>query len=463
MDISNRTLIRGDNLEVMRNLPDACVDLIATDPPFNSKRNYFIPYRDEQGKPPDVLIKAFEDTWAWGERAAMTYEELLSDVDGQIGDTIEGLQVFLNETPMMAYLVMMAIRLVEMKRILKDTGSLYLHCDPKASHYLKIILDAVFGSNSFRNEIVWCYKSGGAGKRDFAKKHHIIFRYSKTDNDVFNQSKQKSYVLPSGNKKVTYYKDEIGTYTLVNQRDWWDDIGMLSTAPGGERVTYPTQKPIELYKRIIAASSNKGDLVLDPFTGCGTTIIAAEQLDRQWVGIDLTYLAIGAVKLQIERLCPQIRNKISIIGTPENAQHALKLARDNKDGFEMWCIVHVLQFKANAEKGPDGGIDGTLKFPIGKVNGEQGFGKAVAQVKGGNFTLNDIRGFRTAMNNKKADLGIFVATKPPTRGMKTEIARAGFYQHPFNQEQYPKLQYFQIQEYFDGKLPKLPPREKIVL
>ena len=155
----NRTLVRGDNLEEMReNFPDECIDLIATDPPFNSKRDYFIPYHDEHGQEPDILVRAFADTWNWGDAAEEAYRELLVDVGGQVADTIKGLRQFLNETPMMAYLVMMGVRIVEMHRILKPTGSLYLHCDPTASHYLKIILDAIFQPQQFRNEIVWAYK-----------------------------------------------------------------------------------------------------------------------------------------------------------------------------------------------------------------------------------------------------------------------------------------------------------------
>ena len=487
MDISNRTLIRGDNLEAMRKFPDASIDLIATDPPFNSKRNYFVPFKDEKGKQPDVLIKAFADTWSWGTEAEMAYHELLVNINGQIGDTIEGLRKFLNQTPMMAYLVMMAIRIVEMHRLLKNTGSLYLHCDPTANHYLKIILDAVFGVKNFRNEIIWCYTQGGRGKKDFPRKHDVILRYTKSTTYFFDtDSIRVGYELVSEKSSDSFtkvdengrlYKEVFGSDRKKKYRyykedgkvpyDWWTDIpkitGNSAKSEHTERTGYPTQKPIELYKRIIAASSTVGDVVLDPFAGCGTTAIAAEQLNREWIGIDLTYLAIGAVRLQIEKFCPQIRNKITIIGTPEDANQAIELARENKNGFEAWCIAHVLKFQSNATKGADGGIDGRMKFPVGRIKGKPAFGKAVAQVKGGHFTLGDVRDFRTAMNNEEADLGIFVATKPATKKMETEIARAGVYQHPYNSERYPRLQHFQIQDYFHEKMPNLPSREKIVL
>ena len=463
MNLSNRTLIRGDNLQAMREFPDACIDLIATDPPFNSKRDYFVPYKDEKGEKPDVLVKAFADTWAWGMEAEAAYKELIVDIGGQIGDTIEGLRKFLNETPMMSYLVMMAIRIVEMHRLLKDTGSLYLHCDPYASHYLKILLDAVFGTSQFRNEIIWSYQTGGVSKRWFGRKHDVILFYAKTERYFIDLTRVKESRtaevvrrVKTGNANATRASDL--------QRlpfDVWS-IQALN-AMENERTGYPTQKPIELYKRIITASSNPGNVVLDPFAGCGTTAIAAEQLDRQWIGIDLTYLAIGAVKLQIEKLCPQIRDEIIVIGTPEDANQALELARTDAVGFEAWCVAHVLKFQSNAKKVADGGIDGRMKFPVGRVNGKQAFGRAVAQVKGGKPTLGHVRDFRTAMDNDAADLGVFVTTTPPTRGMKQEIARAGFYEYPFNQELYPSLQHYQIQDYFRGELPKLPPREKVVL
>ena len=485
MNLSNRTLIRGDNLQAMRELPDACIDLIATDPPFNSKRDYFVPYRDNEGQEPDVLLKAFADTWAWGKEAEAAYQELIVDVGGQIGDTIEGLRKFLNETPMMAYLVMMAIRIVEMHRLLKDTGNLCLHCDPTASHYLKLILDAVFGTSSFRNEIIW-RKYGGhknTATVKFTTEHDVLFFYAvssaSTFNRVFRPLSEKTirseyrhvdddgqrYSIPRGRKfrQGIVKRVYLDTHPGVAIGNLWAEKELTMQGRDDQRTGYPTQKPINLYKRVISALSNEDDIVLDPFAGCGTTVVAAEQLDRQWVGIDLTYLAIGAVRIQIEKLCPQIRNKITILGTPENEKQALDLAQSDPDGFEKWSVTNVLTFKSNAKKGADGGIDGTMKFPLGRINGKQAFGTAVAQVKGGKSTLGHVRDFRTAMQNKEADLGIFVATTPATRGMKQEIARAGIYSHPSYQLEIPILQHYQIQDYFRGKLPILPLREKVVL
>ena len=467
----NRTLIRGDNLTEMQEFPDEYVDLIATDPPFNSKRDYFVPYRDEHGKEPDTLVKAFTDTWTWGNAAEEVYRELIVDVGGQVADTIKGLRQFLNDTPMMAYLVMMAIRIVQMHRILKPTGSLYLHCDPTASHYLKIILDAVFGANNFRNEIVWCYRGGGVPKNDFSRKHDIIFRYSKTKEVTFNVDDIRVPYSQESQERLRYTArafrgDKVYDNYNMNERgkhpeDWWVMQPIMPSS--GERTGYPTQKPIDLYKRIIAASSNIGDLILDPFCGCGTTLMAAEALKRQWIGIDLTYLATGAVKHQIEKYFPQLRNEITITGTPENVQQALELARTDPDGFEQWTVTHVLKFKANAKKGADGGIDGTMNFPLGRIQGKQAYGKAVAQVKGGNYTLGQIRDFRTAMKNAKADIGVFLVTTPPSKKMQAEAAKSKIYEHPSYEFTAPRLQIYQIQDYFNDVLPKLPYAEKSLL
>ncbi len=541
----NRTLVRGDNLEEMRKFPDVCIDLIATDPPFNSKRDYFVPYRDEHGQEPDTLVRAFTDTWTWGEAAEDAYQHLLVEEGGQIGDTVRGLRQFLNETPMMAYLVMMAIRIVEMHRILKPTGSLYLHCDSAASHYLKIVLDAIFGTKNFRNEIVWQRTSAHNEGNRFGRVHDVILFYSKSRQPLWNPvytEHDPEYV-----EKFYRHEDEKGRYRIgdltaagarrgesgqpwrgvdptavgrhwatPHKKSWPEDLqppenyenlsvqerldaldanGLIYWPPRGrvpgfkrylstskgrrvhdvitdinplagqskERTGYPTQKPTELYKRIVEASSNKDSLVLDPFCGCGTTLVASEALNRHWIGIDLTYLAIGAVRQRIEESFPQIRNAVTVIGTPENYEQALALARNSPQAFEEWCVTHVLKFKSNAKKVADGGIDGTFRFPIGRVKGKQAYGRAVAQVKGGNYTLGHIRDFRTAMQNAEADLGVFVVTSPPTQGMQTEAARAGTYRHPFLDMEAPRLQFYEIQDYFSGTLPRLPFGERAVL
>ena len=462
----NRTLIRGDNLTEMRNFPDECIDLIATDPPFNSKRDYFVPYRDEQGREPGVLVKAFTDTWNWGIEAEMAYDELVVGVGGQIGDSIEGLRKFLKDTPMMAYLVMMAIRIVEMHRILNSTGSLYLHCDPTASHYLKIILDAVFGPQQFRNEIIWHYYNvASVSKRFFGRKHDTIFFYSLGNDAIFNDDDMREPYTENSNwvRSSASYGDD--RYRPNPRGKRMHDVWRMPTLNNmaEERTSYPTQKPIELYKRIVLASSSEDGLVLDPFCGCGTTLMAAEGLNRRWIGIDLTYLATGAVKLQIEKYFPQLQNQVTIAGTPESLEQALELARTDPHGFEQWAVTHVLKFKANVRGGGDGGIDGTMRFPLGREQGRQAYGTVVAQIKAGTYTLSQIRDFRTAMENEEAEMGVFLVTTSPTDGMLAEAAKSGMYEHPSYEFTAPRLQIYQIQDYYNDVLPKLPHAVRDVL
>ncbi|MCD6098801.1 site-specific DNA-methyltransferase, partial [bacterium] len=282
------TLYYGDNLKILRKyIPDESIDLIYLDPPFNSKRAYNIIFKDKDGKYPPSQIKAFDDTWHWSDETEETMWELSKPpYPAKLYQTLDAFRVALGRSDMMAYLVMMAIRLVELHRVLKDTGSIYLHCDPTASHYLKIIMDQIFGMKNFRNEIVWCYTGPGHSKKDFQRKHDVILRYVKADNYNFNQQyvPYKSGIHVSKKGKVLAYKD-----TFVESKaeefekrgkpveDWWTDIYTVDRVRS-EMLGYPTQKPLALLERIIKASSNPGDVVLDPFCGCGTAVVAAEKL-----------------------------------------------------------------------------------------------------------------------------------------------------------------------------------------
>ena len=291
----NRTLFHGDNLEIMRGMDSETVDLIATDPPFNKGRDFHTK--------PDSLKgngARFQDRWSWEDDVHQEWIDQITDDHPNVMNVIYGSRNSYGDD-MGAFLCFMAVRLLEMRRILKATGSIYLHCDPTASHYLKELMDAIFDWKNFRNELVWCYKSGGASpKRYFSKKHDLIFWYSKSGDYLFNPQEEKSYnrgLKPYRFKGVQEYQDEIGWYTLVGMKDYWqiDMVGRTSK----ERLNYPTQKPLALYERIIKASSNPDDLVLDPFAGCATTCVAAERLGRQWTGIDIWN---GAHGLVIERL-----------------------------------------------------------------------------------------------------------------------------------------------------------------
>ncbi|MDE0616387.1 MAG: DNA methyltransferase [Rhodospirillaceae bacterium] len=299
----NRTLWTGDNLDIMRGMNSESVDLLYLDPPFNSNRDYAAPIGSE------AAGAAFKDTWT------------LSDVDqawhGEIADRAPALYAIIDAAGvahgkgMKSYLIMMAVRLLEMKRLLKETGSIYLHCDPTASHYLKMLMDSIFGGGRFRNEIVWFYRRWPSKQKNFQRMHDIVLRYAKGDDVIWNQlfdplSDETLKRIKGGKKIVTFHDEETGKKRIratgekskgVPMRDVWEIKQIVG--PSAERVGYPTQKPLVLLDRIIRASSNPGDMVLDPFCGCATALVAADRLDREWAGIDLSPLA---ARLVLKRL-----------------------------------------------------------------------------------------------------------------------------------------------------------------
>lgn len=295
-NMKNRTVFQADNIDVLRGMNSDCVDLIYLDPPFNSNRSYSAPVGSE------AAGAEFKDTWTLSDKDKVWHKEI--EHTHQAAHAIITMARIAHGKGMMSYLIMMAIRLLEMHRVLKETGSIYLHCDPTASHYLKMLMDAIFGKDNFRNEIVWCYKSGGASpKRKFSSKHDVIIYFSKHPKRyTFNPQSEKSYnreLKPYRFRGVKEYEDKTGWYTLVGMKDYWniDMIGRTS----GERLGYPTQKPLALLERIIVASSNEGDVVLDPFCGCATTLVAAERHKRQWIGIDLSPMAVKLVRQRLQR------------------------------------------------------------------------------------------------------------------------------------------------------------------
>lgn len=295
-----RQLHLGDNLTVMRGMDSETVDLVYLDPPFNSNRNYKIVFRGCENLKADTRLPAFEDVWKWDDATETLFEELVRERRGQkIAETLSGLLNVVGRDRLMAYLVNITPRLVEIHRLIKRTGSVYLHCDPTASHYLKIIMDAVFGREHFRNEIVWCYRGGGVPRRNFARKHDVILKYSKSETYTFNpqyaeySDASKALVESRGGTSIDGKERDLKRG--AHMPDWWTDINSLQTwSP--ERTGYPTQKPVKLLERIIQSSSNEGDLVLDPFCGSGTTMIAAERLARSWIGIDLEPIALKVLQ-----------------------------------------------------------------------------------------------------------------------------------------------------------------------
>jgi len=295
---SENTLFTGDNLYILNGMNSESVDLIYLDPPFNSKRFYSAPIGSR------AAGTSFKDIWAWQDIDEAYLERMVDDYPYLV-QFIESVEM-LHSKPMMAYLTYMTQRILEMHRVLKNTGSLYLHCDQTASHYLKIVCDRIFGKNNFRNEIVWSYRTGGASRSGFSRKHDILVRYSKSGKFVFNPLKEKSYtksksrkpgVINYGAGTAEFFQDEQGVYNLVNMRDVWEISYIGSTHP--ERTGYPTQKPLALLRRVIEASSNKDDMVLDPFCGCATAMVAAQQLQRKWIGIDIE---AKSAELVVERL-----------------------------------------------------------------------------------------------------------------------------------------------------------------
>ncbi len=363
------TLYYGDCLDVMRDFPDECVDLIYLDPPFNSKRRYNEVFKGS-GLSIDPQIKAFDDIWDWNEQSAKRVEELKSAPANPASKVIQGFELCIPRSEMLSYTSYMAQRLFEMRRLLKSTGSIYLHCDPAASHYLKLIMDSLFYQDNFRNEIVWCYEIGARSKSQFGRKHDIILFYSKTKeckfySDAVRIKRRKTHMkVETDSSGMTWQtkKDtksgkvyRYSTKTGVLCPDWWIGIQQLNYNQK-ERLGYPTQKPLALLERIVKASSDENDIVLDPFCGCGTTIEAARKLGREAIGIDILPFALHLInkeRLRLEGIEP-----MTIEGIPVDAPTAKSLADEDPFRYQDWAVSLVDGFAANPKKTGDDGIDG---------------------------------------------------------------------------------------------------------
>ena len=460
---SEDALYYGDNLPVLRDkIKSESIDLIYLDPPFNSNANYNVLFGGN-GKS-QAQIHAFQDTWHWGPEAETNYADVMAQ-GGRAADVLEALRRFLGDNDMMAYLAMMTPRLIELKRVLKKTGSIYLHCDPTASHYLKLIMDAVFGVKHFQNEIIWHYRKWSTGKYQFQRNHDVIFFYSASDTKdrVFNQlymERAASTLKRFGTARIISGYDEDGRRLPaemaeeeslgVRQDDVWD-IGRVPPI----KQLFPTQKPEKLLDRIIRASSNEGDVVLDPFCGCGTAVVVAQQLRRRWIGIDITHLAIGLIEFRLQDAFG-IRPKV--LGAPEDLDGARNLFERDPFQFEAWAVTRILGIKPNESQRGDGGIDGVGRFYLGRDgSGKEQYGKILVSVKGGKKTgVAMIRDFRGAMEREKAELGVFISLSKPTADMTAEAARAGRYREIKGRD-FPRIQIFTVEDYFEGRRPDLPP------
>ena len=507
-----KKLFYGDNLQILReHIADESVDLIYLDAPFNSKRDYNLLFKTPKGHESDAQITAFEDTWHWGGQAQDEFREIEQCKNTEVAEMMRALRAFLGENDMMAYLTMMANRLLEMHRVLKPTGSLYLHCDPTASHYLKIVLDGVFGKLVFRNEITWKRTSGhNDATRRFGDVADILLFYSKTDKYTFNVqympysqdyldtfyvhqdpdgrvwrrgdlrspnprpnliydykgykphpngwaiTKEKMEKLDAEGR-LHFPKKEGGRIQLKRYLDEqsgqpatsiWDDISPIH-ALTEERLGYPTQKPLALLERIIAASSNEGDVVLDPFCGCGTALDAAQKLKRNWIGIDITHLAVSLIEKRLKNRYPELAEKgaFSIEGVPQDFAGARDLAERDKHQFQLWaCALVNVQPYRGGKKGADQGIDGMGFIEVAKGKTE----KVLLSVKGGeHIGASMIRDLKGTVEREKAAIGLFVTLTAPTKPMITEAASAGHYESPHHGA-FPRIQILTIQGLLDG-------------
>ena len=524
------TLHFGDNLQVLRDhVQTESVDLIYLDPPFNSSATYNLLFEESTGQASDAQIEAFRDTWEWGDSAAQAYEDVMSAA-GDVSLIMKGLKSWLGTSAMMAYIAMMAARLLHLKRALKPTGSLYLHCDPKASHYLKIILDAVFDHEGFRNEVIWKRTSAHSAAKRWGDIHDSILFYTKSNNYAWNQiftAYDEKYLkrykradrdgrrwtddnltapgIRRGNsgaswrgfdptEKGNHWKasakavveligaEAAAALSTTEKLDVLDEHGMIYwpdsdgyprfkrylgkglppqdviadipplNSQARERLGYPTQKPLALLERIIAASSNEGDVVLDPFCGCGTTIEAAETLNRQWMGIDVTHYAITLIEARLRSKHPNA--EYSVEGRPVDVAGARELARRDKHQFQWWATWRVGSHTYRREAlGPDRGIDGNIFFK----NGPYGDGRIIVSVKGGeNVGVQMVRDLRGVVEREEAEMGIFVSLAEPTRAMQREVRDAGYVQRSAH-GRLPRLQIVTVADLIDNRLPALPP------
>jgi DNA modification methylase len=478
-------LFYGDNLEVLRRyIKDESVDLCYIDPPFNSKRNYNQIYNNI-GQEDKAQAQAFIDTWTWDDHANQglleIQENYLGHFTSQTIDLINGLTPVLKKSPLLAYLVGMTLRIAEIHRILKPTGSFYLHCDPTASHYLKIILDSIFCSQGgdFVNEIVWTYDSAGRATKNFHKKHDTIFWYVKNSKKwTFNGKVDGVGVPRKASNHMKVGTDELGRqyyekkdkssgkvyrwYLDENKirNDWWDDLTALNGEPADviyinalnredrERLGYPTQKPEALLERIIKASSNENDVILDAFCGCGTTVSVAQRLNRQWIGIDITYQSISLILKRLEdSFGAEVLDTIQLNGIPKDMESAKLLALKKDDRtrkeFEKWAVLTYSNNRAtiNEKKGKDQGIDGIAYF-----QGEKDREKIILQVKSGKVSSKDIRDLQGVLTLENGAIGIFITLQKPTKDMITTAKSAGIYQHKLYGQPLDKIQIVTIEE-----------------
>jgi DNA modification methylase len=515
--MADNVLYYGDNLDVLRrHIKDETIDLVYLDPPFNSNAEYNVLFAEQNGSRSAAQIRAFEDTWRWDQAAAKTYQEVVESSTERVSKAMQAFRMFLGESDMMAYIAMMAPRLVELRRVLKPGGSIYLHCDPTASHYIKMLMDAVFGPENFLNEIIWKRTSAHSSAKRCGPVHDVILLFAKTQQFTWNEQhmpydqeyldqfyrhvdeKGRKFrlsditgsgvrhgetgepwrgveVTPRGRHwmvppseldrldaegrvywpkkgEMPAYKRYLDEMPGVPLQDVWTDLKPIG-AQAAERLGYPTQKPEALLERIIKASSNAGDLVLDPFCGCGTTIVVAERLNRRWIGVDITRLAVTLMK---HRLNDAFGGKVSykVVGEPVSVTEAVALAKEDPYQFQWWALGMVGARPVEEKKGADKGIDGRLFIHDEPTGGKTK--QIIFQVKAGHVTAAHIRDLRGVLEREKAEIGILIAMQNPTVPMKTEAAGAGFYDSPWG-TRHARIQIIPVRRLFEPRPIDTPP------
>jgi DNA modification methylase len=546
--LATNQLYYGDNLDILRRyVADESVDLVYLDPPFNSQQDYNVLFQERNGARAASQIKAFEDTWQWDIESERAYQEMAEGGPTRVAQAMVAFRNMLGENDMLAYLAMMAPRLVELRRVLKPTGSIYLHCDPTASAHLRLLMDAVFGAEHLANEIIWKRTFAHGGAKRFGPVHDTILYYRKADDFLWNSQyaeysehyresffrfadpdgrKYRLTVLTGSGKRtgasgkpwrgvdptesgrhwaVPGYARKLlprpDTETVQEALDQLDEIGRVvwprkqegvpsfkqymddmqgtpvqdvwaDIPPIGpqavERMGYPTQKPVALLERIIQASSNEGDTVLDPFCGCGTTIAAAQKLGRRWIGIDITYLAIGLIK---GRLADTFGDAVmedgksrpavdyEVIGEPVSVPDAEALAAQDPYQFQWWALGLVGARPAEGKRGADRGIDGRIYFHDEADGGQTK--QIILQVKAGKSGPSHVRDLEGVLQREKAEIGVLITMQEPTQQMKTEAASAGFYESVAYQRKYPRLQVLTVADLLAGKRIDYPPRTSV--
>lgn len=486
------------------------------EPPFNSNRKYSLLFKEKSGDASRAQMEAFDDTWTWDQDAEAVYLDLLNgSAPLKVKDALEAMRRLLGDNDVLAYIVMMTARLVELHRVMKPTASLYLHCDPTASHYLKIMLDAIFGPTNFINEVVWQRTAAkGDARRKFGSVHDILLTYGKTQEYTFQPAflekdltytgrfslddhdgrgpyrlapldspnprpnltyEYKGYLPPANGWRVSREVMEsldaegrlafpakssgrISRKHYLNEQegrkvsDVWTDIPPLQAA-SAEKLGYPTQKPLTLLERIITASSNPGDIVLDPFCGCGTTVDAAQKLGRRWIGIDVTTLAIDLIDARLRHTYGEaIRATYDILGIPRDMTGAEALFGRSPFEFERWCVM-LLDGQPNEKQVGDKGIDGVIRFPLDAKGTSE---RVLVSVKGGATNPGHVRDLVGTVESQHAGMGIFICMRPPTAGMIDAANHSGTYRHPANGQIFPKVQILSVEQLLAGQRPKMP-------